>query len=182
MLDKGLVPDDNTYDTLVNGKFQGTRIWLFCLWHAFLHSCILFPSTGWGNKNAFQPHASDVGWVLNRWHAVWFGQVGDDGFYWCTSQRCWGAGVDLLKQLQHVLSGRDLCWFLFINWYLWSERNNGLHFFSPLWWLLWCDRFHDRHSSSSHIASSNFHRRLLTFSALIWMQCLFGVERCWSSG
>lgn len=25
MLDKGLVPDDDTYDTLVNGKFQGTN-------------------------------------------------------------------------------------------------------------------------------------------------------------
>lgn len=121
MLDKGLVPDDDTYDTLVNGKFQGTnglvetscrdmcQIWLFCLWHAFLHSCIPYPRTGWGTQL----------------------QVGDDGFSWWSSQRCCSAGMDLLKQLRRVLSWKEPCRFPFICWYLWSETNNVLHDQTP---------------------------------------------------
>ncbi|KAM2891842.1 hypothetical protein COP2_010081 [Malus domestica] len=64
-------------------------------------------------------------------HAVWFGQVGNDSFYCCSSQRCWGAAMDLLNQLRHVLSGEELCRFPFISWYLWSERNNVLHYQIP---------------------------------------------------
>ncbi|KAM2894653.1 hypothetical protein FF1_009864 [Malus domestica] len=103
MLDKGLVPHDDTYDTLVTGKFQGT------------------------NASCFRCGVSSEALA----HAVRFGQVGNDSCYCCSSQRCWGAAMDLLNQLRHVLSGEELCRFPFISWYLWSERNNVLHYQTP---------------------------------------------------
>ncbi|KAM1525399.1 hypothetical protein ACFX10_009867 [Malus domestica] len=120
MNSRGMTPSVHIYNTLVAGNFKEGH-----LQDAFrLHDEML--------DKGLVPHDDTCGVSSEALaHAVWFGQVGNDSFYCCSSQRCWGAAMDLLNRLRHVLSGEELCRFPFISWYLWSERNNVLHYQTP---------------------------------------------------